>query len=117
MTWRQRRGASRDRYHAGHQEHYIGDNVNRREFGLVTFDSTLVDDLPDAHPRPRNLRQTNSSRETLVTQGIIILETDLKLDCLKEVALLLVEGVVEQLLDVRTHSGYCSSRTVSANAV
>lgn len=61
---------------------------------------------PDAHARAGNDRQTNSSRETLVTLRIIVLEADLKFDRLEEVALLGLERVFEELLDVGTHSGY-----------
>lgn len=62
--------------------------------------------LPDAHARSGNLGKADRSRETLVTLGIIVLETNLQLDRLEEVSLLLVEGILEELLDIRTHSGY-----------
>jgi hypothetical protein len=37
---------------------------------------------------------------------IIVLEANLELDGFEEVALLLVEGVVEKLLDIRANSGW-----------
>lgn len=62
-------------------------------------------DVPDAHVGAGDDWQTDGSRETLVTLRIIVLETDLELDGLEEVALLGLEGVLKELLDVGTHSG------------
>ena len=62
--------------------------------------------IPDAHVRARNGRQLDGARETLVTLGVIVLQTDLKLDGLEEVSLLLVLGVVQKLPDILAHSGY-----------
>jgi hypothetical protein len=64
-----------------------------------------VFDIPDAHVWAGNLGETDGSRETLVTLRIIVLEADLQLDGLEEVALLGLEGVVQELLDVGAHSG------------
>lgn len=64
---------------------------------------------PDAHAGTRNAGQLDGAGETLVTLGVIVLQTDLELDGLEEVPLLLVLGVVEQLLDILAHSG-CSRR-------
>lgn len=61
--------------------------------------------VPDAHVRTGDDRQTDGSGETLVTLGVIVLETDLELDGLEEVSLLRLERVLEELLDVGTHSG------------
>ena len=61
---------------------------------------------PNVHARARDLGQLDRARETLVTLRVIVLEPDLELDRLKEVALLLVVGVIEQFLHVRAHSGY-----------
>ena len=60
---------------------------------------------PDGHARARNAGQLDGTRETLVTLGVIILQTNLQLNGLKEVTLLLVERVVEQLIDILAHSG------------
>lgn len=60
---------------------------------------------PDAHARARDGRQLDGARETLVTLGVIVLQTDLELNGLEEVTLLLVERVVEKLLDILAHSG------------
>ena len=51
--------------------------------------------------------QLDCSGETLVTHRVIVFESDLQLDSLEEVSLLLVVGVVQQLLYIATHSG-CS---------
>ena len=68
-----------------------------------------VSNPPDRHPRPRHPRQLDSARETLVTLRVIVLEADLQLDRLEEVALLLVVRVVEELLYVLAHSGCCNA--------
>ena len=46
----------------------------------------------------------DGSRETLVTLGVVVLETDLELDGLDEVALLLAVGLGEELLDRAPHA-------------
>jgi hypothetical protein len=51
------------------------------------------------------LRKTDGSGETLVTLRIIVLEADLELDGFEEVTLLGLEGVIQELFDVGTHSG------------
>jgi hypothetical protein len=62
-------------------------------------------DIPDAHTRAGNNGQTDGSRETLITLGIIVLEANLEFDGFEEVSLLGLERVFEKLLDVGTHSG------------
>lgn len=52
--------------------------------------------------RPRNFSDRYRSDQRT---RVIVLEADLKLDGLEEITLLLVEGVIEQLLDLGTHSG------------
>lgn len=64
-----------------------------------------VVNLPDAHVWARDDRETNGSRETLVTLRIIVLEADLEFDGLEEVTLLGLEGVGKEFLYVGTHSG------------
>ena len=55
---------------------------------------------PDGHARTRNLREADSSRETLVTLRVIVLEADLKLDSFEEVSLLGLKRVLKELFDV-----------------
>lgn len=64
---------------------------------------------PDGHVGTRDGGQTDGTGETLVTLGVVVLQTDLKLDGLEEVSLLLILRVVEQLLDILAHSG-CSHK-------
>lgn len=65
----------------------------------------IKDYTPNAHVWTWDLRKTDGSRETLVTLRIIVLETDLELDGLEEVALLGLQRVVQELLDVGTYTG------------
>jgi len=55
----------------------------------------------------------NSSSQLRHTR-VIVLEADLELDGLEEVSLLGVEGVIEELLDLGTHSGYCNGLAFSS---
>lgn len=61
--------------------------------------------LPDGHVGPGDLWELHGSGETLITLRVVVLEADLELDGLEEVAFLLIVGVVQQLLDVTTDSG------------
>jgi len=84
--------------------------VRRHGIDAVVFgaiDVMLVTEDTDAHARSWDTGQLDGTRETLVTLRIIVLETDLKLDRLEEVSLLLVGGVLEKLLHVLAHSGDC----------
>lgn len=61
--------------------------------------------IPDAHVGAGDGGQLDGAGETLVTLGVVVLQTDLKLDGLEEVSLLLILRVVEQLLNILAHSG------------
>ena len=54
---------------------------------------------------PGDGRQLDGTAETLVTLRVIVLEADLELDGLEEVALLGLGGVLKELLDVGTDAG------------
>lgn len=60
---------------------------------------------PDSHVGAGDGGQLDGTRETLVTLGVIVLQADLKLNGLEEVALLLVQRVVEEVVDILAHSG------------
>jgi hypothetical protein len=51
------------------------------------------------------LGKADSSRETLVTLRVIVLKANLELDSFKEVSLLGLQRVLQELFDVCTHSG------------
>jgi hypothetical protein len=65
---------------------------------LGTVDIVLVTENADGHVGARDAGELDGARETLV------LEADLELDGLEEVALLLLVGVLEELLAVLTHA-------------
>ena len=75
-----------------------------------SISNRVTNHIPDGHSRTREGRQTDGARETLVTLRVIVLQTDLKLDGLEEVPLLLILRVVEQLLDILAHSGCITQR-------
>lgn len=83
-------------------------SINTMMLGSV--DVVLVTQDADGHARTRDTGKLDGARETLVTLGIIVLQPDLELDCLKEVALLGLGRVLKKRLDVRTHSGDCDFR-------
>jgi len=72
---------------------------------LGTINVVLVTEDTDAHAGAWDIWQSDGARETLITLRIVVLEADLQLDGLEEVALLGVLGVVEQLLDVLSDAG------------
>jgi hypothetical protein len=57
--------------------------------------------IPDAHVGAGDRGQADGARETLVTLRVIVLQADLKLNGLEEVALLLLVGVLQELGDLR----------------
>jgi hypothetical protein len=69
------------------------------------FDARGRENAPDGHLRTGDGRQLDGTRETLVTLGVVVLQTDLELNGLGEVTLLLIERVVEKVLDILAHSG------------
>ena len=71
---------------------------------LGAIDVVLVAEDADAHARARDTGQLDGAGETLVTLGVVVLEADLELDGLEEVALLLLVGVLQELLHVGTHT-------------
>jgi len=83
-----------------------GHGLERVVLGAV--DVVLVAEDTDGHVRPWDLWELHGSGETLITLGVVVLETDLKLDGLEEVAFFLIVGVVQQLLDITTDSGDCN---------
>jgi hypothetical protein len=79
-----------------------GHGVNTAVLGTV--DIVLVTENADGHVGARHTGKLDGARETLVTLGVVVLEADLELDGLQEVALLLLVGVLEQLLHILTHA-------------
>lgn len=71
---------------------------------LRPIDIVLVTENANGHIWARDAREFDGSRETLVTLRVIVFETDLELDGLEEVALLLLVRVMEELLHVLTHT-------------
>lgn len=63
------------------------------------------ENVPDTHVGAGDGGQLDGTGETLVTLGVVVLQTDLKLDGLVEVTLLLIERVVEEVLNILAHSG------------
>lgn len=68
---------------------------------LGTVQIVLVTQDADGHVGARDGGQLDGTRETLVTLGIIVLQADLELDGLKEVALLGLIGVLQEIGDLR----------------
>lgn len=79
---------------------------------FFSFFLRYASDVPDGHAGARDGGELDGTRETLVTLGVVVLQTDLELDGLEEVSLLLILRVVEQLLDILAHSG-CDEESVS----
>lgn len=62
---------------------------------LGTIDVVLVTEDADGHVGTRDGGELHGSGETLITLGVIVLEADLELDGLEEVALLGLVGVLK----------------------
>lgn len=60
----------------------------------------------DGHTGTGDMGELDGSRETLVSLGIVVLETDLELDGLDEVALLLGSRNYKDILDVCPHASH-----------
>jgi len=63
------------------------------------------ENVPDGHVGAGDGGELDGAGETLVTLGVVVLQTDLELDGLLEVTLLLIERVVEQVLNILAHTG------------
>jgi hypothetical protein len=68
---------------------------------LSTIKIVLVTQNADAHVGAGDRGQADGAGETLVTLRVIVLQADLKLNGLEEVALLLLVGVLQELGDLR----------------
>lgn len=81
--------------------------LNRHSVNTSTLSTVAVNSVTedtDGHVGTGDSGELDGTAETLVTLGVVVLETDLELDGLKEVTLLLV-GVSEDLLDLLTDAG------------
>jgi hypothetical protein len=67
---------------------FNGLEFHTSSLGLIAVESITED--ADCHLGTGDVGELNSSRETLVTLGIVVLETDLELDGLDEITLLLL---------------------------
>jgi len=68
-----------------------GLELHTNGFGLVAVMGITED--ADGHARTRDVGEFHGARETLVTLGIVVLETDLELDGLRELARLLLRSL------------------------
>jgi hypothetical protein len=73
-----------------------GHGVDTMVLGAINI--VLVTEDADGHARAGDGREADSSRETLVTLGIVVLQADLEFDRLQEVALLGLIAVLEEFL-------------------
>ena len=83
---------------------------------LGTVQIVLVTEDADGHVGAGHRGQLDGAGETLVALGVVVLEADLELHRLEEVALLGLVGVLQQALDLRPDIGDCDLghlRTVS----
>jgi len=85
-----------------------GHGVNTTVLG--TIDIVLVTENADGHVGSGDGGQADGARETLVTLRVIVLQADLKLNSLKEVTLLGLVGVLQELSDLRPDISDCDLR-------
>jgi len=71
---------------------------------LSAIDVVLVSENADGHARAGNLRQLDGSAETLVTLGIVVLESDLQLYGFEEITLLCFLAILKELLNILAHA-------------
>jgi len=71
---------------------------------LGTIDIIGISKNADGHAGARDMGKFDSSRETLVTLGIVVLETDLKFDGLDEFAFLLASCFGKHIFDRAPHA-------------
>lgn len=82
--------------------------VNRHSIdtkGLSSVDIESITEDTDRHVWSWASWQLQSTGETLVSLWVVVLKTDLQLDCLQEVSLLGLSGVLEDLSDVLSDLG------------
>jgi len=88
-----------------------GLEVHAQLGGLVAMDGVTED--ADLHARAGNVGHLDGTGETLVTLGVVILETDLEIDGLQEFALLLLAPLQDLLksnlegFNVQLRHGWC----------
>ena len=78
-----------------------GHEVERDQLRTVNVGS--VGKNAERHARARNVRKTHRTTETLVTLGVVVLQTDLEFNGLVEVTPLLL-GALEEVADGRSHT-------------
>jgi len=89
---------------------------------LGTIDVGSISENADGHARAGDVRKLDGSRETLVTLRVVVLETDLELDGLDEVTLLLARRLIDDGLDLVAHAanadlgGHCSVHSFARSA-
>jgi len=83
--------------------------INRHVFEvdlLRAIDVGGISKNADGHARARNVGKLDSSRETLITLRVVVLETDLEFDSLDELALFLAGGGCKEVFDGAPHAGH-----------
>jgi len=71
---------------------------------LGAIDVGSIGENANRHTRTRDIGKLDGSRETLIPLGVVVLETNLELDGLDEVALLLAVGIGKEFLDGAPHA-------------